>query len=628
MFAMSRTYFDPELIEEIRARADIVAVISEHVRLKKTGRNYVGLCPFHQEKTPSFNVDPDKQFYYCFGCGAGGDVFAFLMKGQGLSFPEAVIALAQRTGVSLPPPRMTPEDDARARQRKKLLSVLEFAGEKYREYLFSRAGADALSYLEGRGLSRETIEKFQLGACPDRWDYIAESAGRAGFDLSDFETAGLLVKRAGGSYYDRFRHRVMFPVWDGRGTLIAFAGRALGGDPAKYLNAPETPLFHKGRELYALNLAKPSIRLSGRVLLMEGYMDVVTAFQHGIDYAVACMGTALTDHQARTILLLAEQVVLAYDWDEAGKRAVRRAIDIFREAGGKTAVLMLDGAKDPDAFLRERGAREFIDKIHNAHADIRFIYEEARNLGDVARTEGKLEVAEAMVPVLASLESNLERTVYVEEIARDLGIRKESLDKDVELYRRQMSPAPKYKKSENRDTTGYDNQRVSDNVSSGQKQSIKAGSGYLDGELGISRRRAEEGIVRCLLEEPGLTGWVEANVRGGFLDENCARAFGALSSGPVSSIRDEKTLAWLAELCVRFGPVEDAKRILTDCLRRLREVRLAELRDQMAIAERRNDARAFELLEEYQKLLKEVKSKGEDGDGPAAPGDFLRREEV
>lgn len=625
---MSRAYFDAETIEEIRGRADIVAVISEHVRLRKAGRNYVGLCPFHQEKTPSFNVDPDKQFYYCFGCGAGGDVFAFLMKGQGLSFPEAVMALAQRTGVSLPAPRMTSEDDARARQKKRLFAALEFAREKYREHLFSPSGAEALSYLTGRGLSREIIEKFQLGACPDRWDYITESAGRAGFGLSDFETAGLLVKRAGGGYYDRFRHRVIFPVWDGRGALIAFAGRALGDDPAKYLNAPETPLFHKGRELYGLNLAKPAIRLSGRVLVMEGYMDVITAFQYGIDYAVAGMGTALTEYQARTLLLLAEQVFLAYDGDEAGKRAVRRVIDIFREAGGKTSVVTLDDAKDPDAFLRKRGVQEFVEKIQNAHADISFIYEEARSLVGAMRSEGKLKVAEAMVPVLASLESNLERTVYVEEIARDLGIRKESLDKDVELYIRQRSSAPKYKKSENRDTNGYDNQRVSDNVSLGQKTASKAGSGDPGGELSISRRRAEEGIVRCLLEEPGLTGWVEANVQGGFLDEDCARAFGALSRGPVSSIRDEKTLAWLAELCVRFGPVEDPRRILTDCLRRLREVRLAELRDQMAIAERRNDARAFELLEEYQKLLKEVKSKGEDGDGPAAPGDFLRREEV
>ncbi len=623
MLRVSKQYFEADIIEEIRSRADIVAVISEQVRLKKAGRTYIGLCPFHQEKTPSFNVDPDKQFYYCFGCGAGGDVFAFLMKTRGLSFPEAVTALAQRTGVALPEPGAG-GDDAKARQRKRLQAALEFAQGKYSGLLHSRAGKDGLSYLEKRGLSRETIEKFGLGLAPDRWDFIVNEAGKSELDLPDFEEAGLLIRRSGGGYYDRFRHRITFPVWDTRGGLIAFAGRALGDDPAKYLNAPETPLFHKGRELYALNLARPAVRRSGKALLVEGYMDVIACFEHGIDYAVACMGTALTERQARTLLLLAEQVILAYDFDEAGKRATRRAIDIFREAGGRSSVLILGDAKDPDAFLREHGPEAFVTGLEQATPDIRFVYQEVKALTDLSRPEGRLQVAETMVPVLSALESNLERAVYVEEIASDLGIRKESFHRDVELYGRDASPAAKYKKSEKRHTTGYDNQTMSINVSSGRTDAGQAGKGHTDGELNISRRRAEEGIVRCLLEEPGLMSWVKKSIQDGFVDENCSQVFAALSEGPVSSIRDEKTLAWIAQLCVRFGPVEDSHRIVRDCLRRLREVRLLELRDQMAMAERKDDAKAFELLEEYQKLLKEVKSKGDED----RPGDFFRREDV
>ncbi len=277
---VSGGFYGDDIVEEVKAKSDIVSVISEYVALKKAGRGYIGLCPFHQEKTPSFNVDPDKQFFYCFGCGTGGNVFTFLMKKNGLSFPEALKLLADRAGVRLPESRA-----GSSRQRKlkqKLEAALAFAATKYTEQLNSQRGEFARNYLEKRGFSKQTIEKFQLGFAPDEWDFMATLAKRMGVEIADLEKAGLLVARQSGGFYDRFRNRIMFPIWNSGGDPIGFGGRALGDDPAKYLNSPETPLFHKGKELYGLNLAKPSIRSNDKVLLVEGYMDVISCFQHGV----------------------------------------------------------------------------------------------------------------------------------------------------------------------------------------------------------------------------------------------------------------------------------------------------------------------------------------------------------
>ncbi len=344
---MPKGFVEDDITREVRMRTDIVALISEYVRLRKTGKNYVGLCPFHEEKTASFTVDPDKQLFYCFGCGAGGNAFTFLMKREGLSFPEALEKLAQRAGVRLPSRSRYRGDESRRKENKRLLDALEFAQSKFRDMLYGSRGKDALKYLETRGLSREIIDKFGLGFAPDEWDFIASSAKRSGFHQGDFLKAGLLLERPSGGYYDRFRNRVTFPIYDSAGTLIGFGGRAIGDETPKYLNSPETPVFRKGRELYALSLAKPGIRRKDRVCVVEGYMDVIMSFQHGIDYTVAGMGTALSREQARALLLLTGEVYLVYDRDEAGKRATRRSIDVFREAGGRTRICLLYTSPSP-----------------------------------------------------------------------------------------------------------------------------------------------------------------------------------------------------------------------------------------------------------------------------------------
>lgn len=608
-------YNGDNAVEDVRSRTDIVSLVSEYVKLRKAGKNYVGLCPFHEEKTGSFTVDPDKQLFYCFGCGTGGNAFTFLMKKEGLTFPEALERLAARAGIRLPPTRSAAYRDARNKEHKRLLDALALAQGKYREMLFGSKGASALKYLEGRGLSRETIDKFALGYAPDEWDFIALAAKRAGFDQADFDKAGLLLERPSGGFYDRFRNRVTFPIWDGGGTLIGFGGRALGDENPKYLNSPETPLFRKGRELYALNLAKPAVRQTGKVCVMEGYMDVVTSFQHGISYAVAGMGTALSREQARTLLLLSSQVYLVYDQDEAGRRASRRSIDVFREAGGRTRVVTFRGAKDPDDYLKANGAAAFEESLSQALPDIEFIYDEVRTANAGLGVEGKLRVKEAMVPILASLSSEFERYAYIEEFARDLTVSKESLDKDVETYRRKAEQALKYKQSENRDTTGYDNQGKPIPASASGETSEAAGIKTSDIEISMVRRKAEEGVIRCLIENPGLLEKTAANLSSeDFADLSCRGVFEALKKGPMESIEDQKLLGYMAELCIRSGPAAYPERQLRDCLRKLRGERLHELRETIALAERRKDGSALSnALADYQRLLKQVKSTGDAG---------------
>jgi DNA primase len=614
---VSRRYYSEDFIAELKSRADIVSLISEYVRLRRTGKNYVGLCPFHQEKTPSFSVDPDKQLFYCFGCGQGGNIFTFLMKIENLTFQDAVEELARRTGLPLPKAALDPEAARRSARAAGIRKALEFARDRYREMLYSAHGAKALKYLQGRGLSREIIDLFQLGYAPAGWDFVTQGALKAGIDIRYLELSGLSVRSRRGTYYDRFRNRIMFPIWDTRGELIGFAGRALGDETPKYLNSPDTPVFHKSRELYALHLAKPSIRSKGRVCVMEGYMDVISMFQNGIDYVVAGMGTAFSVEQARALLLLSDDVVLAYDQDEAGKKAVRRCIDVFREAGGRSRVVTFEGAKDPDEFVQRYGGDKFEELIENASPDIRFIFEEAARSTDISTVEGKLQVKDIMIPVLAALDSEFEISVYTTELSRKLDVRKESLERDVELYRRRARAGTRgYKNPKNSNTTGYDNR----SRSSGKNHSVQ-------GSIALGRQRAEEGIIRALVEKPELIRMASA-----YLDESdfagnmCRFVYTNLASSPKLP-EDHEVSSWIAEICAKFGPVDRPERVLMDCIRRLKEVRLRELREEMKLVqEAQDEQRLMAILNEYQELLRQAKStRGDDYD--SFPDDFPGREE-
>jgi DNA primase len=415
-----------EKISETRNAADIVEVISEAVSLKRSGNNYLGLCPFHSEKTPSFSVSPDKQIFHCFGCGAGGNVFTFLMKQEGFSFPEAVRTLAQRYGVNIPRQEMTPRQRDRIEERRQLLAANRLAAEYFHRALHQGSGSErARRYLEKRGISREMLDRFGIGYAPDGWDNLLRHLKSKRVPEGLIEKCGLAVARKKGSgCYDRFRDRIVFPICDLRGDIIGFGGRVLTGDLPKYLNSPETPLYSKSRTLYGLHLARNQCRDDASVFVVEGYFDLIALVQHGVRNVVATLGTALTAEHARVLRgLIGEggRVILVFDSDDAGIRAAKRGVEVFDKAQVNAQVLVLESGHDPDSFVFRYGSDSFRQAAENAQAAVMFLLETAIERHGTS-IEGVVRVIEAMTTPLASISDSVERSLYVKRVAERLGI--------------------------------------------------------------------------------------------------------------------------------------------------------------------------------------------------------------
>ena len=348
--------YPEEIIQRVKDATDIVALVGEYVPLKKAGASFKGLCPFHPEKTPSFVVSPARNSFHCFGCGKGGNAITFLMEMERATFPEALKLLADKAGVALPKPREEARDTERERERERLFDLMEFAGRFFYEQLSAPAGRKAVEYLKMRRITGETARKFRIGAAPDAWDVLKNAALKAGYTEKELVSGGLLaVNEEKGRNYDKFRDRVIFPVKDNFGRIIAFGGRALGEGPGpKYLNSPETPLFKKGENLYLLDAARDAVRREGRVLVVEGYFDAVTLHQNGFENVVATLGTALTREHAFLVKRYTNEVALLYDADTAGQDAAVRGFEPLLSAGLNVRVLTLPDAKDPDEYLGKR----------------------------------------------------------------------------------------------------------------------------------------------------------------------------------------------------------------------------------------------------------------------------------
>ncbi|MGD8344334.1 MAG: DNA primase, partial [Desulfobacterales bacterium] len=429
--------FIPEdKILDIKNAADIVAVISEVVHLKKTGRNFVGLCPFHSEKTPSFTVSPEKQIFYCFGCGTGGNVFSFLMKKDGLAFPEAARLLARRYSIDIPKKHLTPEQKKRMGERESLLKINQQAMDYFHHNLLrSPSGKSAMTYLKKRGLSAEIIEHFRLGYAPSGWDNIINYFSKSGVPLAKVERSGLILpKKDTRGYYDRFRDRIVFPIIDVNQNVIGFGGRVMDDALPKYLNSPETPVYSKSRSLYGLYLAKDKSRTTDCIFIVEGYLDLLTLHQHGIENAVATLGTALTVEHVRMLSRYVSRLILVYDSDEAGIRSARRCIDIFwqehvdfsrgdvfREEKADTQILVLPDGHDPDSYLREKGVESFQKAAARAPGIVSFLIEQS-----IAKhgpsTEGKIRVVADLKGPLAAINDHVARSLYVKQLAERVGI--------------------------------------------------------------------------------------------------------------------------------------------------------------------------------------------------------------
>lgn len=431
--------FPEDLVEEIKARVDIVEVISEYVRLKKRGQNYVGLCPFHSEKTPSFTVSQSKGMFYCFGCGAGGDIFTFLMRQEGLTFPEAVERLAERAGIRLEERQQGQAGSSLRREKERLYQINALAARFYHLFLLQHPeAAGAREYLHQRQVSTEAVEKFELGYAPESPSAVVEYLRRHGFKPYEIARAGLSASRYPEGTRDRFRRRLMFPIKDIAGRVIGFGGRALDDSHPKYLNTPETLLFQKGRHLYGLHLAAPGIRRQDRALVVEGYMDAITAWQHGVDNVVATLGTALTVEQARELKRYASEVVIAYDADEAGRTAALRNLSILAGTGLKVRILLLPEGKDPDEFLKARGGEAFQKLIEEAQPWLIYVIEQAVRTHDLTDPGGCVAAIKEVVPYLAELESAIERDTYVRLLSRRTGQAETAIYEEIQKFKRRQ----------------------------------------------------------------------------------------------------------------------------------------------------------------------------------------------
>lgn len=417
--------FSDDFLNELRMRCDIEQVISSYVQLKRRGKNLVGLCPFHNEKTPSFTVYPENQSYYCFGCGAGGEVINFIRRAENLDYVEAVSYLCDKASMVMPSDGY---DDSIAQKRKRMYEINREAARFFNACLYSEEGKEGLEYFKMRGYKKSTITKFGLGYAPNKWDGLLRHMREKGYSYEELYEANLAnksEKEGRVRFYDSFRNRVMVPIIDARGNVVAFGGRVLDDSKPKYINSSDTLVYKKSLGVFGLNFAKNSKEKS--LILVEGYMDAISLQQAGFDNVIACLGTALTSEMAHLLSRYCEEVILSYDADEAGQKATTRAIGIFNSIGMKLRVVHLSGGKDPDEILRNYGPERYRSLIEGAANDIEFALVRLRNEYDLATSDGKMKFLEKAAEILANTRSQIAQDIYSSRLADELSVNKQSI---------------------------------------------------------------------------------------------------------------------------------------------------------------------------------------------------------
>jgi len=426
--------FPQTFIDELRRQADIVRVVGDYVTLKKKGANWMACCPFHQEKTPSFSVNPSKDIFYCFGCGKGGSVFNFVMELERVSFPEAVRIVAGKAGVPLPELVEDKKFETRRKEADEVVQLNAWALEFWERQL-QDGGAEARAareYVEGRGLSEETCRTFRLGYAPNSWDALGSYLKSKGAGIGEIERSGLVVKKEQGGYYDRFRGRLIFPVADAQGRAVAFGARAMRpGDEPKYLNSPETAAYTKGRHLFGLSVSRDEIRRKKFAILVEGYLDLIVPFQHGVRNVVASLGTALTPEQAKLLGRFARKVVVNYDGDRAGVKAAKRAIEVLLAEDFEAKVLVLPDGADPDEFIRAHGAEEYSRRRGQAVPHTQFVTEQALAGRDLRNPAQKAEAVEEVLPFVRAVRNAIQRREYFDMTMDTLRVEDPSLRQEL-----------------------------------------------------------------------------------------------------------------------------------------------------------------------------------------------------
>ena len=427
--------YSDEIIEEVRQNNDVVDIISQYVHLTRKGRNYFGLCPFHSEKSPSFSVSPDRQIFHCFGCGVGGNVYTFLMKIEGITFKESLEQLAERANIQLPTYENS-ADAAKDELKAKVYKVNEFAAEFYHQNLYKQVAKIGQEYVKKRKMNRETLEAYRIGFS-GKFDELYKALKAQGFGEKEILESGLVNKNANGTYIDRYRERLMFPICDARGKVIAFGGRILDDskikDPKfpqpKYINSPENVVYSKGRHLFGLNVAKKES--AKKLLIVEGYMDVISLHQRGITNVVGALGTALTEQQGWLLRKSTEQVILGFDADGAGQTAIERSMKILQKMGCDMRVLQIEGAKDPDEYIVKFGEGRFRLAMDNAISLVEFTVKNLKKDLNLDNTSDKIKFLNEIAKILSKVENTMEREIYIEKIAKGYNISKEAIYAEV-----------------------------------------------------------------------------------------------------------------------------------------------------------------------------------------------------
>lgn len=550
-------------LNELKYRCDVEQIIGSYVQLRRRGRNLTGLCPFHSEKSPSFTVYTENQSFYCFGCGAGGDIVTFVRRIENLDYMEAIRFLADRVGMQVPENDM---DDGAHKLKMRVLEINREAARYFHGMLMSAKGKEARAYLVNRGLSKETVVKFGIGYAPPGWQNLTDHLTRKGYSHEELVAANVANRGKQGGCYDVFRNRIMFPIIDLRGGVVAFGGRRLDeNDNPKYINSNDTPVYKKGRNLYALNFAKASKRQN--LLLAEGYMDVVAIYQGGFDNAIAGLGTALTTEQARLIAGYTQTVVLCYDSDEAGQKATQRTMRLLDEVGVKTKILTMTGAKDPDEFIKKFGSQRFELLIEGSSSAADFEINKLRAANDLETAEGRVAFLKSFVNLMAGTPSPIEREVYVSKICRELQIDKQAVNLQLEAALRHRKAAAQ--KREAKDLKIFAAQGLSSKTDFERQKHPK-------------EALAGEGLIAYIVRNPDRASWVASLVEPqklvSSIDRNIyARLVQRIADGQdigmmaLSAVLDEERIRKLSEILSRRSelPVSDAE--ARDCIRVLGE---------------------------------------------------------
>lgn len=577
--------FPEAFLQELVEKNDIVDVVSGYVRLtKRSGANQFGLCPFHSEKTPSFSVSPDRQIYHCFGCGKGGGVINFIMEIENLSFPEAVEFLAKRVGMPIP----EEENSAESKKRRRMLDLNRDAARFFHTCLKSPEGRAAQAYMNARQITPPTATRFGLGAAPDTWDSLRNAMHELGYRDQELFEAGLVRKGKSGGFYDTFRGRLMFPVIDVRGDVIGFSGRILGDGEPKYMNSPETLVFNKSRNLFAMNLAKKS--KSGYIILAEGNIDVVMMHQAGFDSAVASLGTSLTAEQARLISRFTNEVIIAYDSDGAGKKASQRAIGLLEKLDVKVKVLSMTGAKDPDEFIKLKGADAFRNLLEKSENHIDYRLQTVTNKYDLTVDEQKVEFLKEASELVARLPGSVERQVYAMRVASLAGVPNDVVAQEVE---RRHKKAVRTACRENENKLSHPERQLQP----GQKEFH-----YENPESAA----AEEGIIRLLFLDQGLFKGKDLPKPEEFSSPALAQIYSALktkfengdiiSTATLSATLPPELASLLAGILQKPEALRNGEMALKDYIARIRRQRelAADTADLRRLAERLKETKGYE----------------------------------